>query len=107
MKIVPSPQLAPIDLFSFLHAFTAAGFAFFAVTLTNSKMETKKNIFTFIIFLVLAWEVIENTILKGTPISGGESLLNSAMDIVIGVMMSGVVLYRDGFGQIEKQNYNA
>ena len=97
IEIVPPPQLIAIDLFSFLHAFTAAGFAFFAVMLTDEGLKTKRNIFFFIIFLVIAWEVIENTILKGMPISGGESLLNSAVDIVIGILMSATVLFRDRF----------
>lgn len=104
IEIVPPPQLAPVDLFSVLHAFTAAGFAFFAVMLAGEGSGKKGNIFICIIFLVVAWEVIENTILKGTPISGGESLLNSGADIIIGMAMSGMVLFRDRFRLKPKNN---
>lgn len=98
IEMVPPPQLAPIDLFSFLHAFTTAGFAFFAVILAGKKGKMKKYILMGTIFLVLAWEVVENTILAGTPLAGGESLLNSGADIVIGILMSGSVLYGDRIG---------
>lgn len=97
IEVVPPPQTAPLDLFSLLHAFTAAGFAFFAVTLTDKGSRTKWNIFLFIIFLVVAWEVIENTMLQETPISGGESLLNSGADVVIGMAISGAMLFNDRF----------
>lgn len=101
--IVPPPQLAPIDMFSYLHAFTVAGLAFFGVALTDDKLRTKRNIFLFIIFLVVAWEVVENTVLRGMPISGGESLANSCADIVIGIAMSGGV-FLNRFGIRPKNN---
>ncbi|MFA6097674.1 MAG: hypothetical protein WC788_08705 [Candidatus Paceibacterota bacterium] len=104
IEMVPPPQLAPVDLFSILHAFAAGGFAFFAVMLADEGSGTKRNIYFLIIFLVVAWEVVENTVLKGTPISGGESLLNSGADIIIGMAMSGMVLFGDRFRLKPKNN---
>lgn len=89
--IVPAPNTQIVDCYSAVHAFAAAGFAFFILISTPNNATLRKYAFFSLLALIFIWEIIENTALRKTALSGYESLGNIGMDILIGTLSMGIV----------------
>ncbi len=91
--IVAIPNIAALDYYSIIHALSTGGTAFFILAYTYDNIKLRKIALSLLFASIIIWEIIENTLLRGTRFSGQESLANSGMDILIGVISMAAIIY--------------